>query len=214
MSTFTFWNDQTDTLNSAEYKKWRAQSGARLVEFAVKIADRAKADLPVGMASITLPPELMAHVEHDHIALGILFDIAQQIPIHNPLPDDSTAGQCRAWRVLEALRATVMAARNIPAGQALDLIEATLALGIAASRAHVEPWERTVDGRLRSMSGLYDLNRPADTEDTYNRWQQAANATWAEQPELSKSAVARIIADDKRLPGGNVDTIRKKIRKP
>ena len=222
MSGFTFWHEhEVANLNASEFRVWKSQAGSRLIKFASGVCLRAREEIP--SIQITMPPDLRPdlapHVHHAHVSWDLLCSIVQQIPKHCTLPADATPVQRRAWRVLETLREAVMAARGLPVEQALSVIEAALALGVAASRAHVEPYQSKVDGKLKQEERLINLNRDAnyarfiDGSERQALWQSAADRIWRAHPAWSASQVARCIALDESLPGSNFNTIRRKIRK-
>lgn len=220
MSSFKFWRDSDPkVISETEYQEWQADTSARVVDFVIGICRRAASDCPPDTVDIQLPPDLMPELyeqrHYPHIAKNILAAIANQIPQYNPLPTDATDGQLRAWRVLDAIRKTVIAAGQAAPEDALQIIKAATGLGIDAARAHVEPYESKVAGKLKQEANLPDqLELVADAAERHALWQQAANEVWAKHPDWSARAVAMQLANNPSVSGDNFDTIRREIRKP
>ncbi len=126
------------------------QTGERLVETVTAWLAHALEQLPAEWQRFRIDferPDWIDPGTPEH-ALHELQRLTAQLPRAIPEKPPLEREQRRAVEVLMAARDTVEAVQGLAPARALVLIDNALNLGIAAARAHVEPWEVRVEIRL------------------------------------------------------------------
>lgn len=220
-----FWGPgTTTTMTEQEVAGWRSpeQTGERLVETFTAWLAHALEQLPAEWQRFRIDfdrpgwidPRTPEHALHE--LQRLMVQLPHAIPDSPPLARE----QRRAAEVLMAARDTVEAVQGLAPSRALVLIDNAINLGIAAARAHVEPWEVVAGTGKKSRDGgdKGRKTRQTEAQRRYARWQKIAEEKWRLNPHKHISDMAEAIADelkaqdspDYRSPG----RIRNVITKP
>lgn len=190
-----FWEaGTTTTMTEQEVAGWRSpeQTGERLVETVTAWLAHALEQLPAEWQGFRIDferpdwidPRTPEHALHE--LQRLMVQLSHAIPEKPPLERE----QRRAVEVLMAARDTVEAVQGLAPARALVLIDNAINLGIAAARAHVEPWEVRVEKRLAANVKGGEGNARRSKEEAQKR-RDRARKEWEKlsRPEHEKAGI-------------------------
>lgn len=204
-----FWEaGTTTTMTEQEVAGWRSpeQTGERLVETVTAWLAHALEQLPAEWQGFRIDferpdwidPRTPEHALHE--LQRLMVQLPHAIPEKPPLERE----QRRAVEVLMAARDTVEAVQGLAPARALVLIDNAINLGIAAARAHVEPWEVVAATGLRASKGrsrggksgvVFTSERRADFKAAWEEW--VADGRPGKKRDFDEAAAARFFISTK-----------------
>ncbi|MCE9681946.1 hypothetical protein [Halomonas alkalisoli] len=184
-----FWGEGTNTpMTEQEVAGWHSpeQTGERLVETVTAWLAHALEQLPAEWQWFRIDFERPGWIDPrapEH-ALHELQRLTAQLPRAIPEEPPLEREQRRAVEVLMATRDTVEAVQGLAPPRALVLIDNSLILGIAAARAHVEPWE------VYAASGHKSYLAAKESHEMIHGTQEEKEKRWSELQSILNAVVA------------------------
>ncbi|WP_445005479.1 hypothetical protein [Halomonas mongoliensis] len=198
-----FWGAGTTTsMTEQEVAGWRSpeQTGERLVETITAWLAHALEQLPAEWQWFRIDlerpdwidPRTPEHALHE--LQRLMVQLPHAIPDSPPLERE----QRRAVEVLMAARDTVEAVQGLAPARALVLIDNAINLGIAAARAHVQPWEAAAltgkDVRGGGDKGRDERDRT--TAPMHQQWLETAKSYRARFPSMRVTDIAKKVVKE------------------
>jgi hypothetical protein len=159
-------------------------------------------------------------------AIHEFYRIAGQIPPYMPskkIIDELTSDEKLAAEVMYRIRmlSDTLKEVNVPACQAILIIERSLILGARVAEAHVNPFEsfaaiqygaqtKLINHNRHSPPGSSNALRAEQSSREHENWIREAKSLWQLNKRLSANAVAKRIISTRSLPQ-KLDTVRKVI---
>lgn len=112
--------------------------------------------------------------------------------------------------IVERVRQARKRGWSVPAGEIERLRRLSDAANDKIMRPLIEQAAKTRAG-FADRTAPVNLKRHLDAEAQHSVWQSEADKIWNRRPELSKTAVAALVAEKH---GGKLDTIRRKLARP
>ncbi|HBO14278.1 MAG TPA: hypothetical protein DD491_15940 [Halieaceae bacterium] len=233
-SGFRFFPRQSGPMTGEEFEQWHTpeETGRRIVERLERLLPQLVEELPPAarehierhaqpqwLPLYTVRADRREDLQHPHLALDECKRFALSIPESKPGRVEFTDRQAIVWQALSSVRQALLAAPASTPGESLQLLEHATWMGHCIAELHVQQYEPTVEGRLRSEPHLNSeevrRRRRISSEEQHNRWYQLALHIWKE-PEFAHleekwEQTARVILKREGLKEKQQRTVSRKI---